>query len=139
MDDLNWLIGHRLKEVKRYEFSWALVFEDGAGATIECLWRLIGNGRIRCTSEDDGHQFGLPAPVDAEKELRELIVGAAVTGVVLQQGTLDLELRFDNGHSFQLIPGSAGYEAWNFYSATQMFIAVGGGNLTVFGPLPKGT
>jgi len=134
-DALNWLTRHRLKEVIRYEYTWALVFDEGAGASIECLWRLLENGRIRLTSEDDGHQFGLPAPVDADRRIREAIVGASVTGIVLHEGTLDLELRFENGYALQLIPTSSGYEAWNFYnSVPENFVAVGGGDLAIFRP-----
>ena len=64
MNDMDWLANRHFREVIRYEHSWAFAFEDGVGVTAECLWRLIENGRIRFTSEDDGHQFGLPAPRD---------------------------------------------------------------------------
>ena len=53
--------------------------------------------------------------------------------MVLREGTLDLELHFNTGHIFQVIPDSSGYEAWNVSSGSTQFIAVGGGGLTTFG------
>ncbi len=96
------------------------------------LWRLIENGRIRLTSEDDGHQFGLPSPVDAVLEVNQRLVGASCRSVTLHEGTLDLEIGFDTGHVLQLIPNSAGYEAWAVYEPSRQFIAVGGGELAIF-------
>ncbi len=98
-----------------------------------CLWRLVEAGRIRFTSEDDGQQFGLPAPVDAASEVNGRLVGAAVEAVQLRKGLLDLELRFSTGHSLQVIPDSSGYEAWQVSRGNRQFIAGGGGELAVFG------
>jgi hypothetical protein len=131
VDDLNWLIEHRFKELIRYEFSWLFVFDGGISATVGCIWRLIEDGRIRITSEDDGHQFGLPAPVDGVLSVGQRLGGAIITYVILRAGTLDLELQFDSGHILQFIPDSSGYEAWNVYEPSRQFIAIGGGELAV--------
>ena len=134
MNDLDWLTGHRFQEMVRYEYSWALVFDGGICVTAGCLWRLIENGRIRVTNEDDGHPFGLPAPVDAVVRVNESVAGAIVTSVVLEEGTLDLEIRFGAGHALQLIANSCGYESWQAHDPPREFIACGGGSLVVFGP-----
>jgi hypothetical protein len=81
---------------------------------------------------DDGHRFGLPAPVDAASEINDRLSGAKVEAVELRSGLLDLELRFNTGHVFQVIPTSAGYEAWEACCGNKTFIAVGGGELAVF-------
>lgn len=99
---------------------------------VACLWRLIESGRIRRTSEDDGHQFGLPAPVDAAAEVNGYLVGAFVERVELRKGVLDLEFQFSTGHTLQVIPSSSGYEAWNLSMGNKQYIAVGGGELVIF-------
>ncbi|MEX2112554.1 MAG: DUF6188 family protein [Pirellulales bacterium] len=133
MDQLNWLVNHRFQEALRYEFSWAFVFDEGASATVECLWRLVENGRIRVTSQDDGHQFGLPAAIDGVLEVNQRLTGAMVDSVALSEGSLDLEIRFDTGHALQFIAVSSGYEAWSMNDRSRQFIAVGGGELAVVG------
>jgi hypothetical protein len=133
MNELAWLVGHRFQSLARREYDWVVAFDKGASLFVACLWRLVESGRIRFTSEDDGQQFGLPAPVDAAAEITARLAGAAVEAVELREGLLDLELRFSTGHSFQIIPDSSGYEAWNVCIGNEQFIAVGGGELAIFG------
>jgi hypothetical protein len=133
MSELAWLVGHRFHSLTRREYDWVVAFAKDASLVIACLWRLVESGRIRVTSEDDGQQFGLPAPVDAAAEVNGRLAGAAVEAVELRQGLLDLELRFSTGHSLQIIPDSSGYEAWNVCNGNRQFIAVGGGELAIFG------
>jgi hypothetical protein len=133
MNELAWLVGHRFQSLTRREYDWVVAFDQGASVVVECLWRLVESGRIRFTSLDDGHRFGLPAPVEAAAEVNRRIAGAAVEGVELRQGLLDLELRFSTGHALQVIPDSSGYEAWQVSSGNRQFIAVGGGELAIFG------
>ena len=133
MDCINWLAQHRFTEALRYEYAWDFIFDGGTGVSAECLWRLIENGRIRFTSRDDGHKFGLPSPVDVVLELNQRLAGVICTSVVLRDGTLDLEIHFDTGHVLQIIPDSSGYESWNARNPPHEFIAVGGGNLAVIG------
>jgi hypothetical protein len=133
MNELAWLVGHRFQSLTRREYDWVVALDKDASLVIACLWRLVESGRIRCTSEDDGQQFGLPAPVDAAAEVNFRLAGAAVEAVELRQGLLDLELRFSTGHLLQIIPDSSGYEAWNVCCGNRQFIAVGGGELATFG------
>jgi hypothetical protein len=132
MNELAWLVGHSVQSLTRRECDWVLAFDKGVHLIISCLWRLVEAGRIRVTSEDDGHQFGLPAPVDAATEVNSRLAKASVAAVELREGTLDLELRFESGHNFQIIPGSSGYEAWDLSNGSSRFIARGGGELAIF-------
>jgi len=132
VNELKWLVGHSFQSLTRREFDWVLVFDKKASLVIECLWRLVENGRIRVTSQDDGQQFGLPSPVDAAGEVNHRLAQASVKAVDLREGLLDLDLRFSTGHIFQVIPNSSGYEAWNLLSETSQSIAIGGGELTIF-------
>ena len=132
MNELAWLVGHRFQSIVRREYDWVVVFDNDASLVIACLWRLVECGRIRVTREDDGQQFGLPSPVDAASEINRRLAGIAVEAVELQEGLLDLELRFSTGHSLQVIPHSSGNEAWQASSRNKQFIAVGGGELAIF-------
>jgi len=133
MNELAWLVEQRFQSIARREYDWVVAFDNDASLVIACLWRLVEAGRIQVTSEDEGHQFGLPAPVDAASEINRRLAGVAVEAVELRKGLLDLELRFSTGHSLQVIPTSSGYEAWQASSRNRQFIAVGGGELAIFG------
>jgi len=133
MDSLAWLAQHRLKSVLHRDHDWVFAFDDEAALVVSCLWRLIEHNRIRFTSEDEGQQFGLPAPVDAAGELNRRVANARVEALVLRENTLDLELQFETGHVLQVIPDSSGYEAWIAHDRDKQFIAVGGGELALFG------
>ena len=64
--DLLWLVGQRLQSVSvTAESWWSFHFDEHCSISTYGPWRLIEEGRIRVTSEDHGHPFGLPAPVDA--------------------------------------------------------------------------
>ena len=129
MSKLDWLVGCSFQSLSRREFDWLLVFDNNVQLVIECLWRLLEEGRIRVTSTDDRHQFGLSVPVDAAAEVNRRLLLTSVKAVVLREGTLDLELHFNSGHIFQAIPDSSGYEAWNLSNGSTTSIAVGGGEL----------
>lgn len=133
MDSLAWLAQHRLESVEHPGFEWIFAFDNGASVEISCLWRLLENDRIRFTIRDEGQQFGLPTPVDAAEELNRRIANAKVESVILREYTLDFELRFDTGHALQVFPDSSGYEAWGARNRDKRFIAVGGGELAIFG------
>jgi hypothetical protein len=109
----SWLAQRRFVSAVRRESDWVFSLDPEAEVVVECLWRLLEEGRIRITSRDDGEQFGLPQPIDAAAQLARCLAGAEVEGVRLEAGTLDLELRFSTGHVLQILPTSAGYEAWS--------------------------
>jgi len=132
LDQLDWLLQHRFASARRREHDWVFGFDGQANLVVECLWRLIEGNRIRLTSLDDGQQFGLPVPADATETITSRLVGAAIVSLTLREGTLDLHLTFDTGHTLEIIPDSSGYEAWNLSGPDQQYIAVGGGDLAVF-------
>ena len=138
MNHLSWLIGCRFQLLTRREHDWVVAFDRGASLVIGCLWRLVESDRIRFTSEDDGHQFGLPSPVDAATEVNRRLAEASVEGVDLRERFLDLDVRFSTGHVLQVIPDSSAYEAWNLSSGNGQVIAVGGGELVTYGSTDGG-
>ena len=123
MIDVSLLVGRRLDDVAKRDHIWEFAFSGGLGLEVGCLWRLLFVERLRLTSEDHGHQFGLPAPVDCLTELRQQIVGASVTAAAVRVGTVDMSLGFDGGYTLEVIATSAGYEAW----------LLGGGGLLMVG------
>ncbi len=131
MNQLGWLVGRQFHALSRREYDWVAVFDRDARIVIECLWRLVRSERIQVTSEDDGQQFGLSAPLDAAAEVNARIAEAVVKAVDVRQGMLDLTVHFTTGHSLQIIPNSSGYEAWNASNGNQRFIAGGGGELSL--------
>ena len=132
MNYLSWLVGHRLETVLRREYDWLFVFDRSTALAVGCLWRLLEEGRIRVTSEDDGHRYGLPASIDAADEAGKRLANATVESAMVYEGTLDLELRFASGHILQVLPTSSGYEAWQVDCGRKRFTAIGGGELAVF-------
>lgn len=116
---------HRFQSIARRDYDWVVVFDREAAIVVHCLWRLLENGRIRVPSEDDGHQFGLPAPVDAAHEVTTCLDGASVQTVEVREGVSDLRLHFSSGHVFETLPDSLGYEAWDATNATDRFIGNG--------------
>lgn len=143
MSDLDWLIQHRFRLVARREHDWSFELDDQTWLVAGCLWRLLEHGRIRFTSSDDGHRFGLPAPVDVCAEVNSRLAGAAVGGIRLREGTLDLAITFSTGHVLELIPDSSGYEAWSLGHSlgrsSQRYIAAGGGSFLILSdPLEPG-
>jgi hypothetical protein len=66
---------------------------DGQG-----LWRVIEEGTVVLTSRDHGHQYGLPAPVDAYEQAAARLEGHQVTDVMLVEVSADLVIVFDAGY-----------------------------------------
>ena len=133
MNELAWLVGRRFQLLTRREYDWVVALDNDASIVISCLWRLVESDRIRITSEAEGQTFGLPEPVKAAAEVNRRLNGATVEAIELRSGLLDLELQFSTEHSLQILPDSSGYEAWNACCGNRQFIAVGGGELAVFG------
>ncbi|MDZ4820818.1 MAG: hypothetical protein SGJ20_17775 [Planctomycetota bacterium] len=134
---LDWLIGYRLESLIRREYDWLFCFDRQVQISVGCLWRLLADSRICCTSEDDGLLFGDAAPVDAATYFNRRIAGTAIQSVELLDGTLDLTIRFENGLTLQIIPSSARYEAWQIdHISGSILLAIGGGDLAVRGQPP---
>lgn len=132
---LHWLLNDVLVKVERNASGyWRLYFESGASMLIGCLWRKLDQGAIVCTSEDHGHRFGLPAPLDAVAALGALS-GHRITSVDIRRGTADILLTFGDAGSLELITDSAGYESWEAMHPTHgQVIACSGGRLEAVMP-----
>ncbi|MCZ8370239.1 MAG: hypothetical protein O9293_09790 [Porphyrobacter sp.] len=88
-------------------------------------WRLIGAKCIIVTSDDDGHHYGLPSPVDAEKLANEALAGAKIVAVEVDTRTGDCTLKIGDALTLQFLTMSMGYETWQLYQDGEFFGAVG--------------
>jgi len=126
----------RFCRIERREADWVFDLGDKVGLAVGCHWRLVSADGIALTDEDDGHVFGLPAPVDAETKANDLLAGATVSCATVDRVTADLCLQFSNGFHLDLLNNSCGYEGWqggfkhNGNAIT--IIAMGGGRLACF-------
>lgn len=77
--------------------------------------------------------FGLQAPLDASARASELLVGDVVAEFILREDSLDLLYRFSRGYRLDILPRSAGYEAWQIVSPRRQHIIAGGrGRLSTY-------
>lgn len=111
---------------------WSFRLGEGVEIRAECVWRLVVDGHIALTSEDHGHQFGLPSPVDAERRCRSVILEVEIQIAEVREDTRDIVSVFSSGARLEILPVSSGYESWEITApdGTQV-IAQGGGNLVV--------
>lgn len=132
--------------LERRDADWVFHFgggaPDGSSVTTDALWRVIDGGRIRLTSEDDGQQFGLTSPLDAQDACRGIFHGRSAHSVSVDPLTADLTVDFDAGARLEIISTSSGYESWQarFTHADQdvTLIGAGGGSLS-FASAPAGS
>jgi hypothetical protein len=103
---------------------WVFQFGNGVVLSTQSQWRLLSKSTILLTSEDDGQQYGLPKPVDAEASIRDLLENRLVTEVGIDQATADFTIHFDNGTILQIVNLSSGYEVWTLSSEGD-FLMVG--------------
>jgi hypothetical protein len=127
--DMTWLVGRTIKKVEKIDYSWFFVLDDGSSIGTESPWRLITANEIVVTSEDDGHPFGLPVPVNAAERVTKAIVQNPVSRFELREGSSDLVLRFAGDAAIEFLNLSCGYEGWRTVHGQQQMICLGGGRL----------
>lgn len=124
------LIGTTCNRVfEHYPYNFTFEFGE-ASLAVDCLWRIVAEGRLALTSLDHGQQFGLPAPIDAFAEALALLRNRRVVTVRLEECSSDLHLEFEGGARLEVISDSAGYEPWNLRAPGVLLVALGGGGLS---------
>lgn len=119
--DLGPLMIGKTVSVERREGDWVFQFGPDFVITVGTFWRLIGKTYICVSSEDDGHQFGLPAPIDVEAESNRLLAGKAVRSVEADIRTGDLNILLDGHLTIDIVTFSAGYESWQMWHLGEFF------------------
>ena len=95
----------------------------------ESPWRYIAKGHIQVSSEDHGHQFGLPTLVNATEVVITMTSGERISGADIYLETGDLTLQFTNGSFIQFMQMSSGYESWRLQITKKDYVCTGGGTL----------
>ncbi|HTG14456.1 MAG TPA: hypothetical protein VK747_04215 [Blastocatellia bacterium] len=126
------LIGHQLVSVEKKDYSWFFRFSGEVSVATESAWRLINEDRIVVTSEDHGHQFGLPDPVDAASIVLSSIGGRKVEAAAISACSGDLTIEFNGCAQLQLLQMSGGYESWRLFVRDSETICTGGGEIAHF-------
>jgi hypothetical protein len=124
--------GARLQSVQKKDYTWFFGFTDSVRVTTESPWRLLFPDGIVVTSEDHGHQFGLPSPVDASAKVSMTLKKAPIRTSRIDASTGDLFLSFPDGTLLQFLQMSSGYEAWSLCVGDNTFICTGGGEINTF-------
>lgn len=129
VSELEAIIVGRTARVERREADWAFLFDPDFAISIATLWRLIDTTHVCVTSQDDGHRFGLPAPVDAAEKANSLLSGKAVDRVEVDSRTGDLRVHFQPPLTLEFVTTSSGYESWQMYHFGEFFaFGASGGN-----------
>jgi hypothetical protein len=123
------LVGQRLERLEKRDFTWFFGFSDQSQIATEAEWRLVGPERIIVGSDDHGHPFGLPAPVDAAEKVLLHLGGQLVKGASITSNTGDLSVEFDGNHRLQFLQLSCGYESWRFNIRGVSLYCIGGGQI----------
>ena len=131
-------IGLRCTGVAKYApDSWRFDFEGRTHADIRCPWRIIRNGGIALGHEDHEQQFGLPAPLDGQREALKLLSGKVVKATIREIAS-DLILVFNDGVYLEVFNDSSGYEGWECSCTNGLFVvAGGGGDLATWNGVPQ--
>src|SRR3954451_8569550 len=93
--------GARLQSVEKKDYTWFFRFTDSVGVTTQSSWRLISPDGIVVTSEDHGHPFGLPSPVDASAKVSLTLKNDPIRTSRIDASTGDLFLSFPGGTLLQ--------------------------------------
>src|SRR5688572_18421458 len=95
--DLSWIPGNAVTSVSLVEpVSWWFELTDGTALRADTLWRVVTRERVEVTSADHGHQFGLPAPVDARTSAMLALSNARILHASVIQPAGDLVFQFEN-------------------------------------------
>ncbi len=130
-----YLMGRRLVETKRREYDWAFRFggtQTFSHLRVSCPWRVLIEGRIAFTGGDDGHKFGLPAPLNGEEVTQRLLGQRVIDHLSIRPDTGDLSIFFSGQAILEVLNMSSGYEGWEIGVPGMNVIGVGGGELAIY-------
>lgn len=124
------LVGLSLRSVEAANGCWSFMFTDDEILIRDAQpWRLLDGERIVVTSEDHGHPFGLPAPLDAAERVLAAVSGKVVVAACISRITSDLMIDFGGYLHLQCLQMSCGYESWRLAVRGSETICLGGGDI----------
>jgi hypothetical protein len=129
------LVGRRLVETKRREYDWTFRFEEPPAFShldVSCPWRILIEGRIAFAGSDDGHKFGLPAPLNGEEVTQRLLGQRVIERFSIRPDAGDLSIIFSGQAILEVVNMSSGYEGWQIGVPGMTVIGLGGGELAIY-------
>ncbi len=127
--ELKWIIERRIKNIGKQDYTLFFDFDNRDSITTESTWRLVTEEGIKAASDDHGHQFGLPAPLDVIEVVKKTIGQQTIKKYDIDPRTGDLSLHFEDNGELQFLNLSSGYESWHIVHGAQEIICLGGGKL----------
>jgi len=126
------LVGQSLRSVEKKGYTWFFEFADDIAIATESPWRFMNAEAIVVTSEDHGHPFGLPTPVDAAERVLSGAAEQTVIAASIGRATGDLSIEFGHRLRLQLLQMSCAYESWRLHIRGSETICTGGGAIVYF-------
>jgi hypothetical protein len=111
--------------------SWVFSFSDNIYVSASGFWRLLRNNNIAFVSLDNGHQFGLPKPLDLVEEVKKELESKCLTKIEVIKDTFDLVLTFTHGLKLEIYIASTGYETYDFSINGKRYIGLGSGDIAI--------
>ncbi len=111
---------------------WTINFKNSIILGTSTLWRLLKDEKIILVSTDNGHQFGLPKPVDTVNEMANFLQGQKLSKIKIKKNTADLILSLTNGFEIEVFISSGGYESYDLYADNKRYIGMGMGDVAIF-------
>lgn len=112
--------------------SWNFYFTDKIYVSSSGFWRLLEANKITIVSLDNGHQFGLPKPLDLVAEIKKQLTGKKLIEVRVDKNTADLTLTISDNIKIQVFISSSGYETYDFSFEDNRYIGLGSGDIAIF-------
>ena len=129
--DFTWMVGQRLDDAARQNFTWWFVLADGSSITTDAFWRLVTPNGIEASASDDGQTFGKHTSFDSITRALEATKEKKIVGVRVAEHTSDLVLTFESDIRLDFLNLSSGYESWRVQHGSQDVICMGGGRLSI--------
>lgn len=111
---------------------WSFYFQNNIYASASGFWRLLEKNKVVFVSLDNGHQFGLPKPLDLVDEVNKELAGNHLTRIEVDKDTADLTLTLTNQFKLQIFIASSGYETYDFSINNKRYIGLGSGEIAIF-------
>jgi hypothetical protein len=93
--------------------SVQLLFSEGSRLRAD-YWRIVKGDKAGLSSFDHEQKYGLPAPINAFKEVEQELAGKRVTDAHFDVRTGDLCFSFEGEVEFRVF-NFTGYEVWEIH------------------------
>ena len=111
--------------------DWIFKFANSILVQVSGFWRLLKDGKIVLVSLDQGHQFGLPKPLNLVEEIMALLRDKALLKLSADDSTADVILLLSDAFEIQIFIASAAYETYALSVENKWYIGLGSGEVAI--------